>query len=143
MDAVLVFDEAESLFGSRSDNMSSSTDRYAAMDVGGEAHPCQERKRDLAEGMILSSAHHMLVVRLCWRTNCTSRSSVEQHLCYAAHTVLLHHLETHIGIVVLITNKVRIGFLCCNCHTAGWDAEGRFSQRWGGYGIQFFSADLW
>ncbi len=27
MDAVLVFDEAESLFGSRSDNMSSSTDR--------------------------------------------------------------------------------------------------------------------
>ena len=39
MDAVLVFDEAESLFGSRSDNMSSSTDRYAAMDVGGEHLP--------------------------------------------------------------------------------------------------------
>lgn len=29
MDAILVFDEAESLFGSRSDSMSSSTDRQA------------------------------------------------------------------------------------------------------------------
>ncbi|KAL3158744.1 hypothetical protein ABBQ32_011472 [Trebouxia sp. C0010 RCD-2024] len=52
-DAVLCFDEAEGLFGTRSSDMGSSTDRYAAMDVG----------------------------------------------------VLLHHLETHIGIVVLITNK--------------------------------------
>lgn len=53
MDAVLVFDEAESLFGSRGQSMESSTDRYAAMDVG----------------------------------------------------ILLHHLENHIGIVVLITTK--------------------------------------
>mmetsp|Transcript_18421 Transcript_18421/g.55530 ORF Transcript_18421/g.55530 Transcript_18421/m.55530 type:complete len:1186 (-) Transcript_18421:1035-4592(-) len=53
MDAVLVFDEAESLFGARGSSMESSTDRYAAMDVG----------------------------------------------------ILLHHLENHIGIVVLITNK--------------------------------------
>jgi hypothetical protein len=29
MDAILVFDEAESLFGSRADTMSSSSDRWA------------------------------------------------------------------------------------------------------------------
>ena len=33
-DAVLCFDEAEGLFGTRSSDMGSSTDRYAAMDVG-------------------------------------------------------------------------------------------------------------
>ncbi|KAG2434073.1 hypothetical protein HXX76_007801 [Chlamydomonas incerta] len=52
-DAVLVFDEAEGLFGSRPTEMGSASDRYAAMDVG----------------------------------------------------VLLFHLETHPGIVVLITNQ--------------------------------------
>ncbi|GFR47899.1 hypothetical protein Agub_g9646, partial [Astrephomene gubernaculifera] len=34
LDAVLVFDEAEGLFGSRPSDVSSATDRYAAMDVG-------------------------------------------------------------------------------------------------------------
>ncbi len=33
-DAVLCFDEAEGLFGTRSSDMGNSTDRYAAMDVG-------------------------------------------------------------------------------------------------------------
>ena len=33
-DAVLCFDEAEGLFGTRSSDMGSSTDRYAAMVVG-------------------------------------------------------------------------------------------------------------
>ncbi|GLC47982.1 hypothetical protein PLESTB_000046300 [Pleodorina starrii] len=53
LDAVLVFDEAEGLFGTRPTDMASASDRYAAMDVG----------------------------------------------------VLLYHLETHPGIVVLITNQ--------------------------------------
>ncbi|GIM08475.1 hypothetical protein Vretimale_12482, partial [Volvox reticuliferus] len=53
LDAVLVFDEAEGLFGTRPTEMGSASDRYAAMDVG----------------------------------------------------VLLYHLETHPGIVVLITNQ--------------------------------------
>lgn len=34
LDAILVFDEAESLFGARSDKQDSSTDRYANLDVG-------------------------------------------------------------------------------------------------------------
>lgn len=34
LDAILVFDEAESLFGARSDKQESSTDRYANLDVG-------------------------------------------------------------------------------------------------------------
>ncbi len=40
-DAVLCFDEAEGLFGTRSSDMGSSTDRYAAMDVG--AYPSQHQ----------------------------------------------------------------------------------------------------
>ena len=38
-DAVLCFDEAEGLFGTRSSDMGSSTDRYAAMDVGEDPLP--------------------------------------------------------------------------------------------------------
>ncbi len=40
-DAVLCFDEAEGLFGTRSSDMGNSTDRYAAMDVG--AYPSQHQ----------------------------------------------------------------------------------------------------
>lgn len=39
-DAVLCFDEAEGLFGTRSSDMGSSTDRYAAMDVGEKSQLC-------------------------------------------------------------------------------------------------------
>ena len=43
-DAVLCFDEAEGLFGTRSSDMGNSTDRYAAMDVG--AYPSQHSKEN-------------------------------------------------------------------------------------------------
>ena len=42
-DAVLCFDEAEGLFGTRSSDMGNSTDRYAAMDVG--VYPSQHSKK--------------------------------------------------------------------------------------------------
>lgn len=46
-DAVLCFDEAEGLFGTRSSDMGNSTDRYAAMDVGECPHSikCDMRRK--------------------------------------------------------------------------------------------------
>ena len=60
-DAVLCFDEAEGLFGTRSSDMGNSTDRYAAMDVG-------EQLYQLALCVSSKSVHQLAFLSDCWHT---------------------------------------------------------------------------
>jgi len=80
MDAILVFDDAEALFGKRTQG-DSSTDRHANMDTG-NIHPLPHPKHNIHNTLTFSHTQRLI------------------------KGILLYHMERFPGIVVVTTNLI-------------------------------------